>query len=90
MMEKDIDIQIKGKIYKIKTDLEEKEIREIEKIVNETISECEKLIENPEGPEKVYILALLSMAEKILKDKYKKKNMEEKLQKIIDKIEEKI
>jgi cell division protein ZapA (FtsZ GTPase activity inhibitor) len=90
MMEKDIDIQIKGKAYKIKTDLEEKEIREIEKIVNETISECEKLIENPEGPEKVYVLALLSMAEKILKDKYKKKNMEERLQKIIDKIEEKI
>jgi cell division protein ZapA (FtsZ GTPase activity inhibitor) len=90
MMEKDIDIQIKGKAYKIKTDLEEKEIKEIEKIVNETISECEKLIENPEGPEKVYVLALLSMAEKILKDKYKKKNMEERLQKIIDKIEEKI
>ena len=90
MMERDIDIQIKGKVYKIKTDLEEKEVKEIEKIVNETISECEKLIENPEGPEKVYILALLSMGEKILKDKYKKKNMEERLQKIINKIEEKI
>lgn len=90
MIERDIDIQIRGKTYKIKTDLEEKEVREIENIVNETISECERIIENPEGPEKIYVLALLSLAEKILKGKYKRKEMEEKIEKIIKKIEEKI
>lgn len=90
MIERDIDIQIKGKLYKIKTDLEEREIKEIEKIVNETISECEKLIEHPDTPEKVYILAILSLAESLLKERYKKKSLEEKLNGIIKKIEEKV
>lgn len=90
MIERDIDIQIKGRIYKIKTDLEEKEVKEIERMVNDTISECEKLIERPDTPEKVYILAILSLAESLLKERYKKKNLEEKISGIIKKIEERV
>ncbi len=90
MIERNIDIQIKGKIYKLKTDLEEREVKEIERIINETLSECEKLIDHPEGPEKVYILALLSLAESLLKDKYKRKRLEEKIESIIKKIEERV
>lgn len=90
MIERDMDIQIKGKIYKIKTDLEEKEVKEIERMVNEILSECEKLIEHPETPEKVYTLALLSLAESLLKERYKRRNLEEKIEGIIRKIEEKV
>lgn|GEM_PF-5651657 len=63
-MEKIREVIIRGKKFEVKTDLSDEDLENIVKIVNNVLEESENMALSPDF-ERISIMALLSLAEKV-------------------------
>lgn len=81
-----VKINVRGRVYWIRTDLEEEEVNEVVKYLERVIDDLsEKMPEMPE--EKLLLLAALNIAFDLFEEKRKRKEEARRLSEIAQKLE---